>query len=94
MRLNFQLPYLGEIDMRIDDDLINAVEDINIARGNEGLFVWLIASYWGGIGKHFSSTRVDWNVVPGFSDPVEMRLALEALKEKYEIVGRKSPETG
>ena len=80
--------------MRIDDNLINVVEDINIARGNEGLFVWLIASYWGGIGKHFSSTRVDWNVVPGFSDPVEMRLALEALKEKYEIVGRKSPETG
>jgi len=80
--------------MRIDDDLINAVEDINIARGNEGLFVWLIASYWGGVGKHYSSTRVDWNIVPGFADQVEMRLALEALKEKYEIVGRKSPETG
>ena len=76
------------------NDLIDAVEDINIARGNEGLFVWFVAENWGGIGKHYSSTRVDWNVVPGFCWESEMCLALEALKEKYEIVGRKSPETG
>ena len=76
------------------NDLIDAVEDINIARGNEGLFVWFVAEDMGGIGKHYSSTRVDWNIVPGFANLAQIRFVLEALKEKYEIVGRKSPETG
>lgn len=72
-------------------DLINKVEVINIMCGNDGLFVWFVGHNCGGIGRHYSSTRVNWNVVPGFNGCAEMEDALYKLEEKYEIVGRTSP---
>lgn len=69
------------------EELIERVWEINRRFSNQGLFVWFIAPYVGGIGRQWIDGDVDWNATDdslGFHGVEELEVAVEYLEAHYE----------